>query len=87
MPTTVELSNAAYRQLIIFHAGSLSLPFEKIIAGFKEENPGVEVVKEIAGSRECARKISELNKPCDVFASADYLVIDNLLITRFADWN
>ncbi len=74
-------------QLTVFHAGSLTVPFEKIIAGFKKENQGVEVLKEIAGSRECARKISELNKPCDVFASADYMVIDQLLIPEFADWN
>jgi molybdate/tungstate transport system substrate-binding protein len=75
------------KQLTIFHAGSLTVPFEKIITGFKKENPGVEVLKEIAGSRECARKISELKKPCDVFASADYIVIDQLLIPEFADWN
>jgi molybdate/tungstate transport system substrate-binding protein len=74
-------------QLIIFHAGSLTVPFEKIIDGFKKENPGVEVLKEIAGSRECARKISELKKPCDIFASADYMVIDQLLVPQFADWN
>ncbi|MCX6169182.1 MAG: tungstate ABC transporter substrate-binding protein WtpA [Ignavibacteriales bacterium] len=74
-------------QLIIFHAGSLTVPFEKIINGFKKENPGIEVLKEIAGSRECARKISELKKPCDIFASADYMVIDQLLIPQYADWN
>jgi len=82
-----NLSAQANNQLIIFHAGSLTVPFEKIIDGFENENPGVEVLKEIAGSRECARKISELKKPCDVFASADYLVIDQLLIPAFAEWN
>jgi len=75
------------QQLIIFHAGSLAVPFQKIIEGFKTEHPGVEVLKEIAGSRECARKISELHQPCDVFGSADYAVIDNLLIPEYADWN
>lgn len=75
------------RQLVIFHAGSLTVPFDKIIDGFKKENPGVEVLREIAGSRECARKISELKKPCDVFASADYVVIDQLLVPLYADWN
>jgi molybdate/tungstate transport system substrate-binding protein len=74
-------------RLTIFHAGSLAVPFERIIDGFRKENPGVVVLKEIAGSRECARKISDLKKPCDIFASADYLVIDNLLIPDFADWN
>ncbi len=82
-----QSSNSANRKLVIFHAGSLTVPFDKIIAGFKQEHPGVEVVREIAGSRECARKISELHKPCDVFASADYAVIDNLLVPNDADWD
>ncbi len=84
----VNLINAqSANQLTVFHAGSLTVPFEKIIDGFKKENPGVEVLKEIAGSRECARKISELKKPCDIFASADYMVIDQLLVPEFTDWN
>lgn len=82
-----SLSYAQNKQLVIFHAGSLSVPFEKIIDGFKKENPGVDVVKEIAGSRECARKITELKKPCDIMASSDYLVIDQLLVPEYADWN
>ncbi|MDP2038338.1 MAG: substrate-binding domain-containing protein, partial [Ignavibacteria bacterium] len=83
----INVSAQTNYQLIFFHGGSLTFPFEKIIADFKKENPGVEVLREIAGSRECARKISELKKPCDVFASADYLVIDQLLIPDYADWN
>ena len=75
------------QQLVIFHAGSLSVPFERIIEGFRNENPGVTVLKEIAGSRECAKKVSELHKPCDVLASSDYEVIDSLLIPQFADWD
>jgi len=82
-----RITGNADQSLIIFHAGSLAVPFEKIIEGFKKENPGVVVLKEIAGSRECARKITELHKPCDILASADYLVIDQLLIPRYADWN
>lgn len=74
-------------ELIIFHAGSLTVPFDKIITEFKKENPDVEVIREIAGSRECAKKITDLHKNCDLFASADYLLIDDLLIPKFADWN
>ena len=81
------MSQGEKQQLIIFHAGSLSVPFERIIEGFRSENPGVTVLKEIAGSRECAKKVSELHKPCDVLASSDYQVIDSLLIPQFADWN
>jgi molybdate/tungstate transport system substrate-binding protein len=86
-PEAAQTGSQAGRQLIIFHAGSLTIPFARIIDGFKKENPGVTVLTEIAGSRECARKISELHKPCDVLASADYMVIDTLLIPKFARWN
>jgi molybdate/tungstate transport system substrate-binding protein len=34
-----------------------------------------------------ARMISEVGKPADIMASADYKVIDNNLIPKFADWN
>jgi len=74
-------------KLIIFHAGSLSVPFQEIAEAFMKENPNIEVVMESAGSRQCARKITDLEKECDIMASADYKVIDNLLIPEHADWN
>jgi molybdate/tungstate transport system substrate-binding protein len=74
-------------RLIIFHAGSLALPFQQICEEFKKQHPGVKIFREIAGSRQCARKITDLDKPCDVMASADYAVIDTLLIPDHADWN
>ena len=73
--------------LIIFHAGSLSVPLKEITDSFKRANPDVNILMEAAGSVECARKITDLKKPCDVLASADYTVIDKLLIPNFADWN
>jgi molybdate/tungstate transport system substrate-binding protein len=75
------------RNLTVFHAGSLSVPLRKISDDFMRENPGVEVLLEAAGSRSCARKISDLGRECDVMASADYAVIDNLLIPDHAEWN
>lgn len=73
--------------LVIFHAGSLSVPLKAIADSFKKVNPGVNILMEAAGSVESARKITELHKPCDVLASADYTVIDKLLIPRYAGWN
>ena len=73
--------------LIIFHAGSLSVPMKEIANAFKKENPDVNIIIEAAGSVECARKITEIKKPCDIMASADYTVIDKLLIPTYADWN
>ncbi len=83
----IQNSDTISGRVIIFHAGSLSLPFKEIIEEFNVLHPDLEILTEIAGSRACARKISELNKPCDVFASADYTVINNLLIPEHAEWN
>lgn len=71
----------------IFHAGSLSVPFEAMEKAFEERFPAVDVRREAAGSQACARKITDLGKPCDIMASADYKVIDKLLIPEYADWN
>ncbi len=82
-----QASESEKEQLIIFHAGSLSVPFKQITEEFNKEYPNVEVLLEAAGSRKCARMITDLNKECDIMASADYTVIDKLLIPDYADWN
>lgn len=74
------------KELIIFHAGSLSVPFHQLADEFNKENPEVKVLLEGAGSTECARKITELKKPCDIIASSDYTVIKDILIPEFTDW-
>lgn len=73
--------------LIIFHAGSLSMPFKAIADTFMRVNPGVKILAEASGSLDAARKITELKRDCDIMASADYVVIDNLLIPEYADEN
>lgn len=75
------------KNLIIFHAGSLSVPVKKLTEEFERINPGVKVLTESAGSLVCARKITELGKPCDLILSADYYVIDKMLIPAYASWN
>lgn len=73
--------------LIIFHAGSLSVPFQQIADSFQKIHPGLNILREAAGSVACARKITELKKSCDIMASADYEIINKLLIPDHADWN
>ena len=73
--------------LTIFHAGSLSIPLAAMEKKFESRYPGVDILREAGGSQKCARKISDLKKPCDIMASADYKVIDKLLIPVYADWN
>jgi molybdate/tungstate transport system substrate-binding protein len=94
--TVVFLSESAFCQqknaaisgdLIIFHAGSLSVPFKEVAAEFNKLYPNVKILMESAGSVASARKITDLNRPCDILASSDYGVIDNMIIPKYADWN
>ncbi|WDP88019.1 MAG: tungstate ABC transporter substrate-binding protein WtpA [Desulfobacter sp.] len=74
-------------KLTIFHAGSLTVPFAAIEKAFEVQYPDVDVLREAGGSTKMARLISEVGKEADIMASADYKVIDNNLIPKFADWN
>ncbi len=74
-------------KLVIFHAGSLSVPFDAMEKAFEAKYPKVDILREAAGSQACARKISDLKKPCDIMVSADFKVIDKLLIPAYANWN
>ncbi len=74
-------------KLIMFHAGSLTMPFELMEKEFEKLYPGIDLQREASGSQAAARKISDLGKECDLMASADYKVIDKLLIPKYADWN
>lgn len=80
-------SNTTPREIIIFHAGSLSVPFKELAKEYEELNPGIKVLLEPAGSLVCARKITELKKPCDIIASADYFIINELLIPDYTKWS
>ena len=73
--------------LIIFHAGSLAMPFKAIADSFMTLHPNVKILAEASGSIDAARKITELKRDCDIMASADYSVIDRLLIPEYASEN
>lgn len=74
-------------KLVIFHAGSLTVPFTAMEKAFEAKYPNVDVQRQSGGSTKLARMISELGKPADIMASADYLVIDKMLVPQLADWN
>ena len=77
----------AKENILIYHAGSLAVPFAHIEKVFEAKYPQYDVLREASGSRAAARKISDIGKAADVMASADYKVIDNLLIPNHAKFN
>ena len=74
------------KELIVFNAGSLTAPFADLLKEFALLHPDVTPQQESSGSLDLVRKITELGKPCDVLAVADYEVIPSLLIPRHAEW-
>jgi len=77
----------AKEKLVIFHAGSLAVPMQKMEKAFESKYPNIDVQREVGGSTKMARMISEVGKPADIMASADYKVINNNLIPDHAIWN
>ena len=82
-----EQTAALEGKLVIFHAGSLAVPLDELGKAFQAEHPGVTFEMEASGSSAAARKISELGREADLMISADYVVIDELLVPEFAEWN
>ena len=74
-------------EIVIFHAGSLTVPFAEMEKRFEAKYPKADVRREAGGSTKMARMISELHKPADIMGSADYTVIDNNLIPKYTAWN
>lgn len=74
-------------KIIIFHAGSLTVPVDALTDAFEAQHPKVRFETEASGSNAAARKISELGRHADLVLSSDYTVIEELLMPDFADWH
>lgn len=72
--------------LEVYNAGSLAVPFNRLLNAFASRYPGVKPAQENSGSLAAARKLTELGKIPDILAVADYNIIPELLIPRFAAW-
>ncbi len=85
--TLLAGTSMAKEVVTVFHAGSLKVPFIEIEKAFETKYPQYDVVREASGSRKAAKKIYAEGRVADVMASADYKVIDNLLIPKYAKFN
>ncbi|MCK5767008.1 MAG: substrate-binding domain-containing protein [Candidatus Atribacteria bacterium] len=74
-------------ELTIYHAGSLTVPVANLTKEFEILHPDLDIKTTAGGSRMISRLIAETGQKADILMSADYAVIDNLLIPDHADWN
>lgn len=77
---------AGENSLIVFNAGSLTAPMADLLREFARRHPGTVPQQESSGSLDAVRKITELEKPCDILAVADYEIIPSLMVPQHADW-
>lgn len=70
--------------LTVYHAGSLTAPFQSVEAAFIKQYPGVQVADTAFGSVDMARRVTSGGESADVFATADYADIDSMLKPRYA---
>ncbi|MBW1873358.1 MAG: substrate-binding domain-containing protein, partial [Deltaproteobacteria bacterium] len=70
----------------IFHAASLSRAFSELEEKVEARYSGLDIRLEPSGSQVAARKISELNQKADLVATADWRIIDQILIPEHANW-
>lgn len=66
------------KTLYVLHAGALRGPLKECARVFQQEQPGIIVKLEAAGSRECARRLHQ-GEHADVIALADPAVFAELL--------
>ncbi len=85
------LGCAKPKTLVVFHAGSLSVPIQQVEKEFKnyaKERLGVDVSfdDEASGSVMAVRKVVDLHRRTDIVAVADYSLIPQLMIPKYADF-
>ena len=79
------LGCGAKEKVVVFCAGSLTKPFERLADEFRSRY-GVDVEIEASGSRVAAKKISELGRRADVVALADWRLFPQLLYPKYCEW-
>jgi molybdate/tungstate transport system substrate-binding protein len=82
-----DVTASEMQKVIIYHAGSLSVPLTEMEQIFENEHPSVDIIRTAGGSTKMARLIADQGHPADIMASADYAVIDKSLIPARSNWN
>ncbi|MHA1866151.1 MAG: extracellular solute-binding protein [Candidatus Heimdallarchaeaceae archaeon] len=76
--------------LVVFHAGSLSYPIEKLSEAYEKLHPNIIIEHESAGSAASIRKITEEGRLADILFSSDYKLIDTMMVEtepKWANWS
>jgi molybdate/tungstate transport system substrate-binding protein len=73
------------KQLIIKHAGSLGAAFGEINSEFQRQHSDIDIVSAGGGSASLVRDVLN-GVTCSILASADYVLIPDMMIPKHATW-
>ncbi len=82
----IHENNPEKKVVKVFHAGSLSVPFEEVEKEFEEKHNSIDVQRFSMGSAKAIRQITDVGRKADVLAVADYSLIPNMMYPKYADW-
>ena len=86
LPFAIAAAQAT-RELHVCHAGSLTAAFTDLEQAFARESRSVHITDTSGGSVDLARRFATGALECDVFAPADYLIIERMLTpARLSDF-
>jgi molybdate/tungstate transport system substrate-binding protein len=74
------------QRVVVFYASSLSRMLGEAERALEAADPRLDVVLEPSGSQVAARKVAELQRPADLVISADWRVLEQILVPRHAPW-
>ena len=75
------------KPVAVFAAASLARALSDLEERVEQDHPTLDVRLEISGSQVACRKVAELNRHGDVVATADYGVIDHILLPEHAGYS
>ena len=74
-------------ELTIFHAGSLTELLQTAASQFQQKRSDVHIRLEGSGARQAVYKVIRQRRPCDIVASADFQLIEDLMKPEHAEFN
>ena len=84
----VECQDGALQgDLVVFNAGSMAVPFHRLLQAFGRRHPGIRVSQEHSGSLAAVRKVTELGRVPDVLVLADRTLFGALLEPSLVTWH
>ena len=73
--------------LMVLHAGSLTVPIRQVEKAFaKQYGQKISFDDESSGSVKIMRMVTQLGKEADIIAVADYSLLPQYLVPKFANW-